>query len=136
MSLREDITEIARKEGYENPEAFLSVYLVENGRTFKELKNYLEASYGRYYSWVYVYQFCSQWTPGYKVSSRPQRPFDWDKNAVKAGYKDLNHIFEQWDGPIVELARALDVYYPTLWWRHKKWKKRGGKNEKQNVPSV
>jgi len=132
MSLREDLIEIAKKEGFESVDSFIQSFVVDGRRTFMELKMYLERKYKRYYSWAWVYIYCSPFAPEYQVQKRERQVSpggfqsteaerQWDTLAVKCGYIDTNHMMSQGVDNVAALARAVGVKYSTFYSRFKKW---------------
>lgn len=133
MSLREDLIEIAHKEGFESVDSFVQFFVADGNRTFMELKEWIETKYKRYYSWVWVYTYCAPMTPGYKVSKRKIRITSsgtarrkavifWEQKSQEIFGKSLNDSFEAWDKSVKEMANVMGVKYTTLYRRYIAWK--------------
>ena len=133
MSLREDLKMISKKEGFENTQAFIHNFIVEENQTFKQLTQYLKDIYRRYYSWNWVFIYCSKFISGYKISKRVraidgsgfrcQRAQErWQEYAINLGYPNLDMMFRSSKRSLASLARLMGVNYMSLYIRHQKWK--------------
>jgi len=134
MSLRKDLIKISEKEGFDCVEDFVRFFIVDGNRTFMELKLWLEQKYRRYYSWVWVYTWCSPMVPQYRVSKRERLinvsglcnslvEKQWDEKAQAIGRLSIDMVFREWVGPLPALAQRLGVKYMTLYSRYRKWEK-------------
>jgi hypothetical protein len=132
MSLREDLEIISVKEGFKEINEFIEDFIIKRNKTFKDLTQYLENSYRRFYSWGWVYIYCHKFIPDYRISKR-KRDIDesgcyenkgyWNDKATVVGYSNLDGIFRDYQGSIASLARLMDVRYTTLYARYQAWRK-------------
>ena len=141
MALRDDLIDISEKEGFRTISGFIRSYIIENNHTFMELKLMLEKKYRRYYSWNWIYIYCHKLVPNHRVSKRSRSVTDsgicnlsrnpyWEDRCKNVGYTSLDGVFRDWNGSLASLARMMDVKYPSLYARYKKWEIKANKKEK------